>query len=365
MKYRAPGTDEWAHARLASESGDHVPGGNSVIDATADGMGVFLYSSVEHDGAVHYASTRLLWPYGESGHAFADGDVVELSVHAIAMVYVPEGAFEVGSGGTASGSLTDGAWTEQGGTGGTIPFRITGDPIAMGPSANKLWGTKGEAGGRGGHAGVGAAGALPAAFPTGYEAFYGMKHPITQGQYAEFLNLFTPEQVAERFPNRWRHRRYTIRRDGESFVAQAPDRACNYLSWTDGVCFAAWSGLRPMTELEFEKACRGAAPPVAGEYAWGTTRITPQRGYDGDDGSGTELATLDRRGKTLGGNCNVDSGIRGPVRVGIYADTAGARRHDARECGRFLLGNPAIKRKPVGTDGGNPRQGAEFRGHAR
>ena len=40
----------------------------------------------------------------------------------------------------------------------------------------------------------------------------------------------------------------------------------------DGLAYADWSGLRPMTELEFEKICRGSGnQPVNGEFAWGTT----------------------------------------------------------------------------------------------
>ena len=39
---------------------------------------------------------------------------------------------------------------------------------------------------------------------------------------------------------------------------------CTYLDW---------AGLRPMTELEYEKICRGPSAPVAGEYAWGSTTI--------------------------------------------------------------------------------------------
>ena len=40
-----------------------------------------------------------------------------------------------------------------------------------------------------------------------------------------------------------------------------------------GVAFADWAGLRSMTELEYEKACRGPLEPVAGEYAFGTNEI--------------------------------------------------------------------------------------------
>lgn len=40
----------------------------------------------------------------------------------------------------------------------------------------------------------------------------------------------------------------------------------------------AWLGLRPMTELEYEWACRGPLKPIAKEAAWGTNRV-----MDGND----------------------------------------------------------------------------------
>ncbi|WP_295664862.1 hypothetical protein, partial [uncultured Mucilaginibacter sp.] len=37
------------------------------------------------------------------------------------------------------------------------------------------------------------------------------------------------------------------------------------------LAFLDWAALRPMTEFEFEKACRGPVYPVPNEFAWGTT----------------------------------------------------------------------------------------------
>jgi hypothetical protein len=39
----------------------------------------------------------------------------------------------------------------------------------------------------------------------------------------------------------------------------------NFLAYLD------WAALRPMTEFEYEKACRGTVAPVLNEFAWGTT----------------------------------------------------------------------------------------------
>jgi len=47
------------------------------------------------------------------------------------------------------------------------------------------------------------------------------------------------------------------------------DLPINFVSWYNLLGFADFAGLRPMTELEFEKASRGPLWPVAGEFAWG------------------------------------------------------------------------------------------------
>ena len=41
------------------------------------------------------------------------------------------------------------------------------------------------------------------------------------------------------------------------------------MNWQDLTSYLDWSGLRPMTEFEYEKACRGTLNPVAYEYPWG------------------------------------------------------------------------------------------------
>jgi len=74
--------------------------------------------------------------------------------------------------------------------------------------------------------------------------------------------------------------------------------ACNLLSWWDGAKFAAWAGLRPMSELEYEKACRGPLKPVPDvPDDW------PEANY--------------ARGKSPGENDAVGSGLRG----GFFGDT--------------------------------------------
>jgi formylglycine-generating enzyme required for sulfatase activity len=76
-----------------------------------------------------------------------------------------------------------------------------------------------------------------------------------------------------------------------------------------------------MTELEFEKACRGPLAAVSGEYAWGTATVAGSAYTLNDVGTASEgIATSY---STMVGNAmytttNV-SGNEGPLRVGIFA----------------------------------------------
>ncbi len=87
----------------------------------------------------------------------------------------------------------------------------------------------------------------------------------------------TPEQAVIRYNViNYGTGRYNI---NSSFQAEVPDRACNRVLWHDGATYADWAGLRPMTELECEKACRGPVYPVTGEYAWGNTTFSRAESY--------------------------------------------------------------------------------------
>jgi hypothetical protein len=51
------------------------------------------------------------------------------------------------------------------------------------------------------------------------------------------------------------------------------DLPMHWISYDQVLAYAAFAGLRPMTEFEYEKLCRGPKAPVAGEYAWGSSSI--------------------------------------------------------------------------------------------
>ena len=342
VKFRAPGSNHWQHAYLSCDNADHranggvVETGTSDLGAKTNAVGAFIYSANNQTGAVSYARARLAWDYGASGYAWSAGEEIDVSVHAIEMVYVAEGAFYVGSGGTEIGSFTDGGWE----SGATIPFMIDSeDVLEIGSEPDKLWGTS-----QSGTSTIGDAGALPAAFPKGHAAFYSMKYSITQGQYVEFLNLLTYAQQINRSacspadaPGTYSHAdaRHTIHIavSGESpdtpavYATDNPYVACNFLNYMDGSAYAQWAGLRPMTELEFEKACRGPAMPVANEYAWGTASIRSSGRYELENPGAynegvTNAEDSDTHGNAFYNSSRPESPYDGPLRVGIFATAA-------------------------------------------
>jgi len=80
-----------------------------------------------------------------------------------------------------------------------------------------------------------------------------------------------------------------------------------------------------MTELEYEKACRGTANPVANEYAWGDTTIHASAYTITNDGQAN--ATVDN--STTAGNASystTDGSTNGPLRCGIFADADSDRQ---------------------------------------
>ena len=245
---------------------------------------------------------------------------------AIEMVYIPQESFYVGSGGTESGSFTNGSWT----SGATIPLQITSeDALTIGQSAGNLWGTSSS-----GNNTIGAAGTLPAAFPKGYGDFYIMKYDASQGQWVDFFNTLTADQKTTRdiTGGTGKNSDSEVNRNtiswtsGDASAGANQYVGCNFLSWADLTAYADWAGLRPFTELEYEKAARGTATAVANEYAWGSIAIASSAYTLADPGTATESIATNYQ--TALGNClytTTKFTPNGPARCGIFATSSSTR----------------------------------------
>ncbi|MEO1697344.1 MAG: SUMF1/EgtB/PvdO family nonheme iron enzyme [Planctomycetota bacterium] len=269
------GSGTWTQRLLLAPDGHvatQVEGSNAApaeIVVSEDGMGCFVRLAGPYAGDVAFDVTLRL-----ADGALPEGVVPERwLVHGVEMVYVPEGAFEVGEPDAGSKLVSEGCALFRSGPDGAHAgtFRIESEgPIAVAPEDGALWYRTDASYPQ--YTGD-AKGPIPAAFPKGFGAFYCMKYELDQGTYAAFLNDILEQPQAFRSPlgkPGYHQRRGSIVTTGRRFVATSPRRPHNQCSWEDGLAFSDWAGLRPLTELEFTKAARGPLPAVSGEHAWGS-----------------------------------------------------------------------------------------------
>jgi hypothetical protein len=351
VKYRV-GTGAYQHTWL-NNTGHVNPSGSTISTGLLDpalpfnqttnpGIGAFIYRSADGTGTFSNTGVQLRWNYGANG--VGDNAIIDISVYAIEQVYVPQGSFYAGSGGTENNPFYKYPTT-------TNPYQITSEgAITVGTATNNLYYQPNTYAGD-------ALGPIPAAFPKGYNAFYCMKYEISQQGYVDFLNSLTTTQASTRFPY-YSNYRHAITASSGVYSTTNPFVACNYINWADLAAYLDWSGLRPMTELEFEKSCRGTLPAVPNEYAWGTTGIASSPYTLSNSGLTNEnIAT--NYSTSLGNAATyytIVGSINGPVRVGIFAGnglntgrvTAGATYYGIMEMTGNLEERPVTLGNPTG-----------------
>lgn len=327
LKATVQNQQEWAHGVLNYVDGSndgHVAAPGCRIETVVNsnnatrGVGVLIYRDSDGIGNNNFENIQLRWNYGTSG--FGDNDVIDISVNAIEMVYVPRGAFYLGDRKADFGQF------ELGDTG--EPFLVSSEaqltlggssPLSLGNhnAINMLNGDDFD---------DNTAQTLPLAFPKGYEDFYCMKYEVSQGQYASFLQHLTETQKQERDgPHYVNAVNVFPVKDGNSWAeADHPWRAMDYISWADMAAYLDWAGLRPMSELEFEKACRGPLQPIEDELAWGNTSWYINGLFEiANVNTNTEYIYNGLGEHTGNANANsIYSGAEHPMRCGIFAASA-------------------------------------------
>lgn len=191
---------------------------------------------------------------------------------ALEMAYVPGGTFVAGGYGKESGAF--------------VPERIGAGVLPEGFEA-------------------------PASWPNGFAAFYAMKHPLIQQQYATFLRTLDDDALNERFVDATEPRLAFVDL-GSGVVSPLPFVPMHQIGWQDAAAYAAWAGLRPLSELEFEKAARGPLVPLEDEYVWGSTDI-----HAVTDLKNEKL--VDERPMDDDANATFGGRASGPVRAGAVA----------------------------------------------
>ena len=371
VKFRKNGGD-WAHASLnntghssgtgtAATIGVGYPDTSSSFNiATNPGVGVFLYRSGDGSGTFATTGTSLSWNYSQDG--VTGSDSVEIRVFAIEMVYTPAGSFFAGDNATSNSSFKQGSSDTDpwyiGSEGAITTANAAGTGTGLAETAAEYY-----------YPGAGdAAGSvftIPAAFPKGYQAHYMMKGEISQGQWVGFFNTLTATQKSTRDITVNKGDTLTLRNNvsWSSGDATLPDQgsgatytavAMNYISWADLTAYLDWSGLRPMSELEFERAGRGPYRAVSGEYAWGSTSLTQATSI-------SNAGLLSERAQSGANAAYGNHGsVQGPLRVGSFASGGVATRIDAG-AGYYgamdLSGNLVERSVTVGNSTGRSFEG--------
>lgn len=293
------GTNNWVHQKLSTTSADHVAKvGSNVstdvqIDAVSDGMGVFIRrigTNVVGNVPVQTVYLKVDGSVTGTNPNITTTAADNFEVLGIEMVYVPQGPFYAGDGRGGTSSFSNGS--------ASAPFLVNASVQASGAgtatnyTSNVIYGSPVP---------------LPSTFPLGYNGFYCMKYEATVGIFVEFLNLLTYDQQTTilqeagvtNLPNVlnawfdynnswgfWNHVSTVGVYNTVPAVFTAPylHLAEGGVVWRTMAAFMDWSGLRPMSEFEYEKACRGSntvtQTPIAAvlnEYPWGTTTINNQQ----------------------------------------------------------------------------------------
>jgi formylglycine-generating enzyme required for sulfatase activity len=318
----------WRPLNLTN-TGNNIPSGFSSSIATnapiIAGIGAFLYRSAVGSGTTIITNVELgILPIYASG-------VYDIKAFAIEMVYIPAAPFYANDGISTNGYTS--AFGEPVNNGITnINDPIGGFLFSLGSTS----------------------------FPYGYNAFYCMKYELSQGGYRDFLNTLSfseqqlhtavaPSSAAGSYAlsttNRSNIRikasgispntpaEYGCDANGNSIYDEVPDGeyiACNFLNWPDHARYLGWAGLRPLTELEYEKAARGIQLPVAGEFAWGNTQIPISASIYVLTNPNQNNEVVSNGTTTPVGNANFtvtypNAPYSGPLRNGIFATATSNR----------------------------------------
>lgn len=345
VKYSTDSGATWNHCTMysggANPSGyDDGTGTDIDFIVPLDKQGVIIERANVGAGSVSNDNVHIVW--GTSNDNVSATDSARVQVFGVEMVFIPSWGFYLGDGDSSSESTY--AFHVADNTAVSISTTQV-DSVTVDTNANDD--ATLEAGiAIDGDDGIDTDGdnvVDNADWPVGRDAFYLMKYELSQGQYTEFLNNLTRTQQNSRTATDVSTDAITnvyVMIDASSsanrqvitcpasgngttdpitFSCTREDRAMNYVSWPDLCAWADWAGLRPYTELEFEKACRGPKAAIVGEYPWGNTLLTQATTISGSE-DGTETITTENANCNVGNNTFTggDAGT-GPLRVGIFA----------------------------------------------
>lgn len=330
IKVQSDTTNLWTHLNV-SATGHTASAGTDgaalTIEVPDDNVGVFIRRSDPGHGPIEQATISL------SLAALPQGNNFNFKVLGIEMVHIPEGAFYLND--SVTSNTTEPRFNNvniSGSTGFSGGQLYTGSPV------------------------------VPAAFPLGYDAFYAMKYEVTNDQAIDFLNTLTYDQQATHIdvaPNSASGTAAYVTVSGyvvQNYIRIAESGinntqpavfgcdynndgmfnlpedggtvACGSLSLRSMLAYLDWCGLRTMTELEFEKICRGSRSTgnpverVPHEYVWGTTDYVNHN--HSSNITDADMPTMHTTATIVNGRSFTAGGNR-PFRAGLFAEGSTGR----------------------------------------
>ncbi len=362
VKYRECGMGgQWHHALLSTSMADHTFGPDVTYARSISAndrfgtpgnhnTGVLVKRASVGHGDISPQSLTLKVVGASDGIVLDPAAEYDIKVFAIEMVQITSGRFYAGDGVSSAVLFQHG--TGYGTVYGYIPYIFTAEN-----SADML-----------DYGYYNYPVTLNSTFPKGYDEFYLMKYELTQGQYCDFLNTIDPGAALNRayIYNSYQYQIYL------SGTYQTPhtNRAMIYLSYNDLLSYLDWAALRPMSELEYEKASRGPKDFVPGEYAWGNTTFIEARNVT-TTGTGTELCSDSAANlHCYGADYYCHGGVFGAngygvLEVGIFArdntlsrEATGGSYYGVME----LSGNAKELCVQINTNNGNPATTSAYTG---
>lgn len=321
-KYKASNSNQWKPIVFDDGNGNLASISGTDLEFRTKEVGFIVKSAVIMSNQNDISATTVTI----SGLSI-EGINPSVMVFGTEMVYVPQGDYYVGDGSNSNESFS-------------TPTDFA--PVLIEQNTSEIFFRSGSSGNTIDFGTV---------YPNGYEDFYSMKYEITQGQMVDFFNSLNQDQqfrlTTFNFVNSFKYplalSNTVVDRMGIAFIENNTDStvasvfgmdlnnngifneaddgatlACNFISTEYISMYLKWAGLRPMSEMEYEKACRGSEQPVRNELAIGSAffqSLNPD--MITNPGSSNEINSS--------GNLNLESGNSGPMRVGFSAPADASR----------------------------------------